>query len=141
MNRSFYSMIEPKHVPYEQARDGNRAFWDELTPVHLRSYGVERFLAGERWLPQEILDEVGDVTGLILAAPAMPFWAGQPGLGAPGCQVTGVDFSPRPLKLPVSFQNRPTCRPHLSVQISMTCRTTLDGSLISFSPQLACCAG
>jgi hypothetical protein len=42
------------NIPYQQARDGNRALWDEITPVHLKSYGVERFLAGERWLPLKI---------------------------------------------------------------------------------------
>jgi hypothetical protein len=59
-------MNKKKEIPYEQARDGNRALWDEITPVHLNSYGVERFLAGERWLPKKILQEVGSVTGLSL---------------------------------------------------------------------------
>lgn len=87
-------MIEPKHVPYEQARDGNRAFWDELTPVHMRSYGVERFLAGERWLPQEILDEVGDVNGLSLLHLQCHFGLDSLAWVRQGAEVTGVDFSP-----------------------------------------------
>jgi SAM-dependent methyltransferase len=87
-------MIEPMNVPYEQARDGNRAFWDELTPVHLRSYGVERFLAGERWLPQEILAEVGDVTGLSLLHLQCHFGLDSLAWVRQGAQVTGVDFSP-----------------------------------------------
>jgi SAM-dependent methyltransferase len=87
-------MIEPKNVPYEQARDGNRVFWDELTPVHLRSYGVERFLAGERWLPQEILAEVGDVTGLSLLHLQCHFGLDSLAWAREGALVTGVDFSP-----------------------------------------------
>lgn len=91
-------MIEPKNVPYEQARDGNRAFWDELTPVHLRSYGVERFLAGERWLPQEILAEVGEVTGLSLLHLQCHFGLDSLSWVRQGAQVTGVDFSPSAIK-------------------------------------------
>lgn len=87
-------MIEPKNVPYEQARDGNRAFWDELTPVHLRSYGVERFLAGERWLPKEILTEVGDVSGLSLLHLQCHFGLDSLAWTREGADVTGVDFSP-----------------------------------------------
>jgi SAM-dependent methyltransferase len=87
-------MIEPKKVPYEQARDGNRAFWDELTPVHLKNYGVERFLAGERWLPQEILQEVGDVTGLSLLHLQCHFGLDSLAWVRQGAVVTGVDFSP-----------------------------------------------
>ena len=58
--------MKPSNVPYEQARDGNRALWDEITPVHVKSYGVDRFLAGERWLPLKILEEVGNIKGRTL---------------------------------------------------------------------------
>lgn len=87
-------MITPKKTPYQQARDGNRAFWDELTPVHLRSYGVERFLAGERWLPPEMLAEVGDVTGLSLLHLQCHFGLDSLAWVREGAEVTGVDFSP-----------------------------------------------
>lgn len=87
-------MSELKNVPYEQARDGNRAFWDELTPVHLRSYGVERFLAGERWLPKEMLAEVGDVSSLSLLHLQCHFGLDSLAWARAGAQVTGVDFSP-----------------------------------------------
>jgi hypothetical protein len=40
--------MNAKRIPYEHARDGNRALWDEITPVHLRSYGVERLMCGMR---------------------------------------------------------------------------------------------
>jgi SAM-dependent methyltransferase len=87
-------MIEPKNVPYEQARDGNRAFWDEVTPVHLRAYGVERFLAGERWLPNEILTEMGDVSDLSLLHLQCHFGLDSLAWAREGAKVTGVDFSP-----------------------------------------------
>lgn len=86
--------ITPKNMPYHQAMDGNRAFWDEVTPVHLRSYGVERFLSGERWLPPEILNEVGDVKGLSLLHLQCHFGLDSLAWAREGAKVTGVDFSP-----------------------------------------------
>lgn len=35
--------------------------------MHINSSGVNRFLAGERWLPLKILEGVGDVKGRSLA--------------------------------------------------------------------------
>jgi len=87
---------EPFH--YEQARDGNRQLWDELTPVHLRSYGVDRFLAGERWLPLRILEEVGDVRGKSLLHLQCHFGLDTLAWAREGAKVTGVDFSPAAIK-------------------------------------------
>lgn len=82
------------HIPYEQARDGNRALWDEITPVHLRSYGVDRFMAGEPWLPREIIEEVGDVSGRSLLHLQCHFGLDTLAWARLGAEVTGVDFSP-----------------------------------------------
>lgn len=87
-------MTSPKNVPYEQARDGNQAWWDELTPVHLRSYGMERFLAGGPWLPKEILSEVGDVSRRSLLHLQCHFGLDSLAWVRQGAEVTGVDFSP-----------------------------------------------
>lgn len=91
-------MTQPRPVPYEQARDGNRAFWDELTPVHLRAYGVERFLAGERWLPEEILNEVGGVQGKSLLHLQCHFGLDSLAWARQGAKVTGADFSPQAIE-------------------------------------------
>lgn len=87
-------MSSNPNIPYEQAREGNRALWDELTPVHLRSYGVERFLAGERWLPEQILKEVGSVKDLSLLHLQCHFGLDTLAWAREGAKVTGVDFSP-----------------------------------------------
>jgi SAM-dependent methyltransferase len=87
-------MNNHQKIPYEQARDGNRALWDEITPVHLRSYGVERFLAGERWLPKTILEEMGSVKGLTLLHLQCHFGLDSLAWARQGARVTGVDFSP-----------------------------------------------
>ena len=85
-------------IPYEQARDSNRAFWGEVTPVHIRSYGVERFLAGDRWLPLTILEEVGDVTGKSLLHLQCHFGLDSLAWVRQGAVVTGADFSPLSIK-------------------------------------------
>jgi SAM-dependent methyltransferase len=87
-------MNHPEKITDAQARDGNQALWDELTPVHLRSYGVERFLAGERWLPETILEEVGPVQGLSLLHLQCHFGLDTLAWARQGACVTGVDFSP-----------------------------------------------
>ena len=87
-------MKSPADMPYHSARDSNRALWDELTPVHLRSYGVGRFLAGERWLPETILEEVGQVRGLSLLHLQCHFGLDTLAWARRGAVVTGVDFSP-----------------------------------------------
>ena len=55
-------------------REANRAFWDERVPIHVDGdfYDVEGFLAGDVALRPFELDELGDVTGATLAAPAVP---------------------------------------------------------------------
>ena len=86
--------INQASISPKQARDGNRKLWDEITPVHQRSYGVERFLAGERWLPKTILEEVGDVQGLSLLHLQCHFGLDSLAWVRRGSYVTGVDFSP-----------------------------------------------
>ncbi len=86
--------IHKESIPHEEARAGNRALWDEITPVHERTYGVDRFLAGERWLPEEILGEVGDVQRQTLLHMQCHFGLDSLAWVRRGATVTGVDFSP-----------------------------------------------
>lgn len=99
-------MKKPQKLPYEQSREGNRALWDELTPVHLRSYGVERFLAGERWLPEQILREVGPVKGLSLLHLQCHFGLDTLAWSREGARVTGVDFSPIAIDAALELSDR-----------------------------------
>jgi len=87
-------IMDDQNISHEQARDGNRQLWDEITPVHLRSYGVDRFLAGERWLPEKILEEVGEVKGRTLLHLQCHFGLDSLAWVRRGAIVTGVDFSP-----------------------------------------------
>lgn len=91
-------MKQIENMPYEQARDGNCALWDEITPVHWRTYGVERFLAGERWLPEKVLEEVGPVKERSLLHLQCHFGLDSLAWVRQGASVTGVDFSPAAIK-------------------------------------------
>ncbi|MFW5713095.1 MAG: class I SAM-dependent methyltransferase [Brevefilum sp.] len=99
-------MNNDHNTPYEQARDGNRALWDELTPVHLRSYCVERFLTGERWLPEKILEEVGPVQGLSLLHLQCHFGLDTLAWAREGARATGVDFSPIAIDAALELSDR-----------------------------------
>jgi SAM-dependent methyltransferase len=88
----------PDEKFYKEAREGNRALWDELTPVHLKSYGVDRFIAGEPWLPQEILEEVGPVKERALLHLQCHFGLDSLAWARHGAKVTGVDFSPKAIE-------------------------------------------
>ncbi len=99
-------MAKTENIPYDQARDGNRALWDEITPVHLRSYGVERFLAGEQWLPTKILEEVGDVEGKTLLHLQCHFGLDSLAWVRQGALVTGVDLSPASIKAAQSLSQK-----------------------------------
>jgi SAM-dependent methyltransferase len=83
-----------KNIPHEQARGGNREFWEEVTPLHLNSYGMEKFLGGDPWLPKQIVEEVGDVKGLSLLHLQCHFGLDTLAWARLGAQVTGIDFSP-----------------------------------------------
>lgn len=91
-------MTGTQPISYEEARDGNRRLWEEITPVHIKSYAVDRFLAGERWLPVEILEEVGDVKGRTLLHLQCHFGLDSLAWAREGAIVTGVDFSPSAIK-------------------------------------------
>jgi SAM-dependent methyltransferase len=74
----------------------NRAHWDEVTPIHVRSdfYGVDRFRSGESKLKPVEVEELGDVRGKSLLHLQCHFgmdtlsWARHHGAVA-----TGIDFS------------------------------------------------
>ena len=85
-------------ITHDQARHGNRKFWEEVTPLHLKSYDVEGFLKGEPWLPGQILKEVGDVAGLSLLHLQCHFGLDTLAWASMGADVTGVDFSPRSIE-------------------------------------------
>ncbi|MFN2305006.1 MAG: class I SAM-dependent methyltransferase [Anaerolineales bacterium] len=99
-------MKKPKNIPFDEASQGNRTLWEELTPVHIRSYGIDRFLAGEPWLPLEILKEVGPVQGKSLLHLQCHFGLDSLAWAREGTAVTGVDFSPTAIRAAQDLSKR-----------------------------------
>ena len=79
----------------EASYRANRAWWDEVTPVHVGSdfYDIPGFLAGRNTLPQFVLDKVGDVRGRSLLHLQCHFGLDTLSWARLGATVTGVDFS------------------------------------------------
>jgi SAM-dependent methyltransferase len=73
--------------------DGNRILWNELTDVHIKSYGVDKFLAGQKTLDEIQIRELGDLSGKKLLHLQCHFGIDTLMLARKGAIVTGVDFS------------------------------------------------
>lgn len=91
-------MQNDKNISPDQARLNNLKFWEEITPLHLKSYDVEGFLKGEPWLPKQILEEVGDVAGLSLLHLQCHFGLDTLSWAFLDADATGVDFSPSSIR-------------------------------------------
>lgn len=76
-------------------RELNQAWWDERTPLHVRSdlYDVEGFRAGRPTLEPFELELLGPVEGLRLAHLQCHFGLDSMGWARRGASVVGLDFS------------------------------------------------
>ena len=79
----------------DEAYAHNRAFWDEVTPVHAASdyYRVDEFRRGASVLHDFVVEEVGDVSGLTLLHLQCHFGLDTLNWARLGARVTGVDIS------------------------------------------------
>jgi len=73
--------------------DANRKLWDELTEVHVKSYGVDKFRVGQTTLDEIQLRDLGDLRGRTLLHLQCHFGLDTLSLAREGAIVTGVDFS------------------------------------------------
>ncbi len=71
----------------------NLQFWNEITPVHIKNYGVDDFLAGKCTLKKIELAELGDVKGKRILHLQCHFGLDSLSLARLGAEVVGVDFS------------------------------------------------
>lgn len=81
--------------------NGNRALWNEMTPIHARSafYDVEGFKRGRITLGNIEREEVGDVSGKSLLHLQCHFGMDTLSWARLGANVTGVDFSDEAIAL------------------------------------------
>jgi SAM-dependent methyltransferase len=73
--------------------NANRVLWDELTEVHVKSYGVDKFKAGQTTLDEIQLRDLGDMKGKTVLHLQCHFGLDTLSLAREGAIVTGVDFS------------------------------------------------
>ena len=71
----------------------NKKLWNELTDVHIKSYGIDNFKNGKSTLDKIQLKEVGDVRGKSLLHLQCHFGLDTLSWAREGAIVTGVDFS------------------------------------------------
>jgi enamine deaminase RidA (YjgF/YER057c/UK114 family)/ubiquinone/menaquinone biosynthesis C-methylase UbiE len=81
--------------------EGNRALWDELTPIHVASdfYDIEGFRAGRSSLRHIELVELGEVGGKKLLHLQCHFGMDSLSWARLGAKVTGTDLSSRSIEI------------------------------------------
>jgi SAM-dependent methyltransferase len=83
-----------------EAEKGNQRYWDEIAPVHLKSYQEVRMLrAGECVLDEIEIQEIGDVDGKRLLHLQCHIGTDSLSWASLGALVTGVDFSTQSLNI------------------------------------------
>lgn len=76
-----------------EAEEINRRFWDEVAPVHGRSYDIRALLAGDHHLDPVQVSEMGNIRGKRLLHLQCHIGTDTLALARLGAEVTGVDFS------------------------------------------------
>ncbi|MBD3233842.1 MAG: SAM-dependent methyltransferase, partial [candidate division Zixibacteria bacterium] len=77
----------------------NIKFWDEVAPVHLRSYELDKLLNGGSVIDDIQRGELGDVTGKTMLHLQCHIGSDTLSWEREGAIVTGVDFSEESLKI------------------------------------------
>ncbi|MDD3627143.1 MAG: class I SAM-dependent methyltransferase [bacterium] len=83
----------------KKAEEGNKKFWDEVTPVHYKSYNVDEFRSGKSTLDSIQLKDLGNVKGKKLLHLQCHFGLDTLSWVREGAAATGVDFSEKSIKL------------------------------------------
>ena len=83
----------------QNAEETNRAHWDEVAPVHLKSYGIHDLLAGKSRIDSIQRQEIYPVAGKEVIHLQCHIGTDTLSLALDGATVTGVDFSPRSIEL------------------------------------------
>ncbi len=83
----------------QAAEETNRAHWDEIAPVHLKSYNIDRLLAGESLIDSIQRQELYPVKGKDLIHLQCHIGTDTLSLALDGANVTGVDFSARSIAI------------------------------------------
>jgi len=83
----------------EKAEIVNQAFWDEMGPVHYKSYDIKKLKQGESLIDEIQKKEIGNVKGKSLLHLQCHIGTDSLSWALEGAQVTGVDFSGESIKI------------------------------------------
>ncbi len=86
-------------IDYKEAERINRAHWDEIAPVHLKSYGIDDLLSGVSRIDNIQKQELYPVKGKDLIHLQCHIGTDTISLSFDGANVTGVDFSSESIKI------------------------------------------
>jgi ubiquinone/menaquinone biosynthesis C-methylase UbiE len=82
-----------------KAEDTNRAHWDEVAPIHLKSYGIDGLMAGISRIDAVQKNEFYPVRGKDLIHLQCHIGTDTLSLAIDGANVTGVDFSAKSIAI------------------------------------------
>ncbi|HOP26987.1 MAG TPA: class I SAM-dependent methyltransferase [Candidatus Sabulitectum sp.] len=82
----------------KKAEEINRKHWDEIAPVHLRSYELDSLLEGGHHLDPVQVRELGDISGKRALHLQCHIGTDTLSLARLGAEVTGIDISEESLK-------------------------------------------
>ena len=75
------------------AENGNVTFWDEIAPVHYKSYNVEKLLNGGHLLDEIQVSELGSLTGKSILHLQCHIGTDSLSMARLGASVVGIDYS------------------------------------------------
>ena len=83
----------------KKAEIANQAFWDEIAPVHYKSYDIEKLKQGKSLIDKIQKKEMGNVKDKSLLHLQCHIGTDSLSWSLEGAQVTGVDFSRESIKI------------------------------------------
>lgn len=83
----------------KKAEMANQVFWNEIAPVHYKSYGIEKLKQGKSLIDKIQKKEMGDVKDKSLLHLQCHIGTDSLSLVLEGAQVTGIDFSRESIKI------------------------------------------
>ncbi len=84
---------------FKKAEASNKKLWNELAPVHFKSYDVDGFRTGKTALDKIQLQDLGDVNGKTFLHLQCHFGHDTLSWEREGAIVTGIDFSDKSIEL------------------------------------------
>ena len=90
----------------KKAEIANQAFWDEIAPVHYKSYDIKKLKQGKSLIDEIQKKEMGDVKDKSLLHLQCHIGTDSLSWALEGAQVTGIDFSGESIKIANELKKR-----------------------------------